>query len=77
MLAAAFPPSTISLAEAVAGEEGGYGQGFFAFEVYAVEGEVAMAGGDGGEYITRADLRLRGNRISESLGHGVWSVRTP
>ena len=70
MLAAVFPPSTTSPAEVVAGEEDGYGQGFFAFELHAVKGEVAVAGGDGEEYITRAGLRLRGSRISESLGHG-------
>ena len=56
--------------EVVAGEEGGYGHGLFAFELHAVKGEVAVAGGDGEADITRADPRLRGNRISESLGHG-------
>lgn len=56
--------------ESVAGEKGGYGHSLFAFELHAGEGEAALAGGDGGEYITRAGLRLRGNRISESLGHG-------
>ena len=56
--------------EVVAGEESRYGQDFFAFEVHAVEGEAALAGGDAEEYITRAGLRLRGNRISERLGHG-------
>ena len=70
MLAAVFPPSTTSPAEVVDGEEGGYRHRFFAFELDAVEGKAALAGGDAEVYITRADLRLRGNRISESLGHG-------
>ena len=50
--------------EGVAGEEGGYGHRSFAFELHAVEGEAALASGDAEGYITRADLRLRGNRIS-------------
>ena len=72
----------------MAGEEGGYGRGFFAFELHVVEGETALSCQVAGEkrslnppldmtgratpkeYIMRVDLRLRGNRISESLGHG-------
>lgn len=88
MPVAAFPPSTTSPAEVVPGEESSDGHSFFAFELYAVKGEVALSCRVAGEkrppnppfdvtgiatpkeYITRADLRLRGNRISESLGHG-------
>lgn len=52
--------------EGVAGEESGDGQGFFAFDLHAVEGEVAVAGGDGEEYHTSGSMTSRKSNFRKS-----------
>ena len=41
--------------EVVTREEGGYGHRFFAFELHAVEGEAALAGGDSERFVLPVD----------------------